>query len=61
MTNLHIETLTRITFADPPLCTCLTYIGDNGDCPIHGKAPKSLPHAEPVVVQFERQPDEGLL
>lgn len=23
------------------LCVCLQYIGDNGDCPIHGKAPKA--------------------
>ena len=22
------------------LCVCLEYIFDNGDCPIHGKAPK---------------------
>ena len=20
-----------------PLCICLQYIGDNGDCPVHGK------------------------
>ena len=22
-----------------PQCICLTYIGDNGPCPIHGKPP----------------------
>jgi hypothetical protein len=23
-----------------PLCVCLTYVGDNGDCVVHGKAPR---------------------
>jgi hypothetical protein len=25
--------------ASAPLCVCLQYVGDNGDCAIHGKAP----------------------
>ncbi len=25
---------------DEPLCICIEYIGDNGDCPVHGKGHK---------------------
>jgi hypothetical protein len=26
-----------------PLCVCLQYVGDNGPCPVHGKAPAPQP------------------
>lgn len=53
-----------VVVADPPVCCCFEYPGDNDLCPIHRRAPKpssSLFFDKPIVTQFEREPDEHLL
>jgi hypothetical protein len=40
--SLHPQPIPQSTSAQAsaPLCVCLTYIGDNGDCPVHGSPSK---------------------
>jgi hypothetical protein len=50
---------TTIAFAEPPLCICLTYVGDNGDCPVHGPAPKPKCRLDGSNASMSAQLDEA--